>query len=188
MNFSINSEVVLQKEVLLEYYKQTFENLQSMVEELNEEQMHYEISEEKWSVSEVLEHIILTEEALFTMTQQSMAEPANPERKGEIRVTDDQLVAGMENRSQKVKTSPELEPSGIYDDPAEALKKLEEQRDEILEFIKETSVEDMRNHVFDTPMGPVDGYQSLLFIAAHTARHTAQIAEVKANPDFPSGE
>jgi hypothetical protein len=44
----------------------------------------------------------------------------------------------------------------------------------------------MRNHVTESPMlGAMDAYQLMLLISAHTARHTAQIEEVKAHPNFP---
>jgi hypothetical protein len=32
---------------------------------------------------------------------------------------------------------------------------------------------------------PLDGYEWLLFIGAHSERHTKQILEVKADPNFP---
>jgi len=31
----------------------------------------------------------------------------------------------------------------------------------------------------------LDGYEWLLFIGAHSERHTKQMLEVKASPDFP---
>ena len=37
----------------------------------------------------------------------------------------------------------------------------------------------------ESPLGPLDGYQWLVFIAAHTERHLAQLREVKADPKFP---
>ena len=45
---------------------------------------------------------------------------------------------------------------------------------------------DLRAHVVDSPIGqPLDAYEWLLFIAAHSERHTKQILEVKADPNFP---
>jgi hypothetical protein len=45
---------------------------------------------------------------------------------------------------------------------------------------------DLRAHVADSPIGqPLDAYEWLLFIAAHSKRHTEQIQEVKADPNFP---
>jgi hypothetical protein len=35
------------------------------------------------------------------------------------------------------------------------------------------------------PAGLLDAYQWMLFQGAHSKRHTAQIEEVKADPNFP---
>ena len=43
----------------------------------------------------------------------------------------------------------------------------------------------MRDHVADSPLGKLDGYEFVLLIAAHSERHTKQINEVKADPNFP---
>lgn len=44
----------------------------------------------------------------------------------------------------------------------------------------------LRDHATDSPMGqPLDAYEWLLFIGAHSERHTKQILEVKADPNFP---
>jgi len=38
----------------------------------------------------------------------------------------------------------------------------------------------------DSPLGKkMDAYQWILFIAAHSERHTKQLLEVKADPNFP---
>jgi hypothetical protein len=53
-----------------------------------------------------------------------------------------------------------------------------------MEFLKSTR--GLRVHVVDSPLGqPLDAYQWLLFISAHSERHTKQILEVKADPNFP---
>lgn len=51
---------------------------------------------------------------------------------------------------------------------------------------KPADLENLRYHVSDYPTGKADAYQNLLFLAAHCARHTKQIEEVKANSDFPT--
>jgi hypothetical protein len=45
--------------------------------------------------------------------------------------------------------------------------------------------EDLRMHVGKMPFGKIDAYQMVLMIAAHTNRHTQQLNEVKADPNFP---
>lgn len=54
-----------------------------------------------------------------------------------------------------------------------------------MDYIRTTN-DDLRDRFFDHPvLGPMEGYQWLLLIATHSARHTAQIEEVKADPNFP---
>lgn len=42
----------------------------------------------------------------------------------------------------------------------------------------------LRDHVMDGPVDKMDGYELVLFIAAHCERHTKQIPELKADPNF----
>jgi hypothetical protein len=171
---------------LLDYFQQTSDTLQKSIEGLSEAQMQFKPSEEQWSVSQCLEHIIMTEKMLFEMAKELLAQPANPERKEEVKITDGELIDGMTDRSFKATAPKELQPEGKYNSPEAALQDLKNERGEILGLIEQTSVEDLRTHINDSPFGPVDAYHSLLYIAAHTARHTSQIEEVKADAGFPS--
>ena len=53
-----------------------------------------------------------------------------------------------------------------------------------LEYIKSTK-DDLRNHYSKMPFGTLDGFQIVIFMTGHTARHTAQIESIKAEPNFP---
>lgn len=175
------------KAFLLDYYQQTFDALQQSVEGLSEAQLAFKSAPDRWSISQCLEHIIQTEPALFVYAKKTLEQQPNPERKGDVKMSDDDVIKGMTDRSFKAKASEELSPkeAGTYKNAKFALKDLKKQRKELLGYIKGISVDDMRNHIADSPFGPVDGYHSLLYIPAHTARHTLQIEEVKADPNFP---
>lgn len=172
------------KEALIKYYEETAATLEKNIKGLNEEQLKFKPSEDSWSISQCLEHIIATEKMLFGMSKEALGKPENPERRSEIKVTDDQLLSGMTDRSNKFKAPAELQPKGTYTTTKEALKDFREQRKEIKSYIKSNKV-NLRNYVSDSPAGPVDAHQSLLFIAGHTARHTKQIEEIKSQPGFP---
>ena len=174
------------KEFLLDYFQQTNDTLRKSVEGLSKEQMQFKPSEEKWSVSQCLDHIVMTEKMLLGMTRELLAQPANPERKEEVKITDNELIDGMTDRSFKASAPEELQPEGKYTTPSTALQDLEKVRAETFEFIEQTSVEDLRNHITDSPFGPLDAFHSILYSAAHTARHTSQIKEVMDDAGFPS--
>lgn len=173
------------RQFLLDYFQQTTDQLKKSVEGLSKEQMQFKPAADRWSVSECVEHIILTEKALFDLSSQLMEKPANPERRKEINIKDEQLISGIIDRSKKAKATPELQGEGVYTDPANAMEDFIEARQVILEYIRKTPVEEMRNHIDDSPFGAIDGYQSFLFISGHTARHTLQIEEVKNSAGFP---
>lgn len=170
---------------MLNYYNETLHNLEINVVGLTKEQLHFKASEESWSISQCLEHIILTENMIFGMIKEGMANPTNPERRSEIKVSDQDILAMVTDRSQKHKAPEMLIASGRYDDSQAALDELKAGRTEIMAFIQDTPIEELRNRVSDSPAGPTDAYQSLLFLAGHTARHTLQIEEIKASSNFP---
>ncbi|WP_168208813.1 DinB family protein [Chitinophaga sp. XS-30] len=172
-------------EFLLGYFNRTTGDLEKSVAGLSEAQLKFKPAPDKWSVSQCLEHIVATEKMLFDMAKKELAKPAQPELKGEVKTSDAELIAAMTDRSEKHKTSKELEGAGLYTDPQTALNDLAAARKPVLDYIQNASLEDLRNHVSDYPTGKADGYQSLLFIAAHCARHTLQIDEVKGDANFP---
>lgn len=173
------------KTFVLNYYEKTLTNLRTAVSGLNDQQLHFKPADTAWSISQCLEHIILTENMIFGMVKENMSKPANPERRSEIKLSDREIATTVTDRSKKYQAPTKLIGKGKYNEPNAALQNLEEQRSEILSFIDVTPLEDLRNHVSDSPSGASDALQSLLFIAGHTARHTQQIEEIKTNPNFP---
>ena len=115
-----------------------------------------------------------------------MKASANPDKRSEIKVTDEQLIKMITDRSFKVKTMEAFEPKNTpYKSLDEAIADFKAQRANHIKYIKQTT-EDMRNHVAQTPLGWIDSYQACLFMSAHTNRHMQQINEIKAEPGFPA--
>ena len=173
------------KTFLMNYFQQTEDRLNAQLEGLTTAQLQFTPSADRWSVSQCVEHIILTEKMLFDMARKALAKPANPERKDEMKLTNQQLIDMVTDRSHKAEATAELIGKGAYTDPETAMADFRAQRKAILAYLDGISADDLRNHIDDSPFGPIDGYHSILFIAGHTARHTLQIEEVKSNPAFP---
>lgn len=177
--------VVDEKATLRNEYQETLNKLQESISGLSKEQMHFKSSPESWSISQCLEHIIITEKMIFAMIQENMKQPVNPEDRDKIQFSDEEIIPMAADRTEKFKAPEILIADGKYDDPKSALGALEEQRKEVHAFINDVEMEDLRNRINASPSGFADTYQSLLFIAGHTTRHTLQIEEIKANADFP---
>lgn len=170
---------------LLLYFNQTTKELEKQVAGLSEAQLQFKPAPDKWSISQCLEHIVLSERMIFEMAKAALSKAPQPERKSEVQMTDDNLKTTLTDRSHKFQAPKELQPTGIYKDSKTALADFLAARQPVIHYITKADAKDLRNHINDYPTGTVDGYQGLMFIAAHCARHTKQIEEVKADPNFP---
>jgi hypothetical protein len=119
------------------------------------------------------------------MAEASIKAPANPAKRSDIKATDEQVVKGTADRTNKIKTSDTFKPENTpFQSTTDALEAFKTDRQKLIEYIK-NSKDDLRNHVSTLPFGSYDAYQLVLLISAHTSRHTQQIEEVKADPNFP---
>lgn len=173
------------KDFLLNYYQQTYDALQKSVDGLSEAQLNFKPAADRWSISQCLEHIVMTEQMIFDFAKKGMEAPANPERKKDVKMKDEDVIKAINDRSFKAKAPESLVLKGKYQNANAALADLQNNRKGVLAYIDSVAVDDLRNHIGDSPMGPVDSYQALLFLAGHTSRHTSQIDEVKADVNFP---
>src|SRR5690606_40003661 len=67
--------------IALDYYQETLDKLSNSVNELSEAQLHFKATDSTWSISQCLEHIIITEDMIFGMIKGYMEQPENPERR-----------------------------------------------------------------------------------------------------------
>jgi len=152
---------------------------------LSEAQLNFKAAPDRWSVLECVKHIAITEKDLWHLADSTIQASANPEKRSAIKATDEQLVQMVESREKKVKTFPPFEPQNTpYKSLDEALTSFKTDREKLIDYVKSTN-DDLRNHVVTLAPGSFDSYQMILFIGAHSNRHTQQIEEVKADPNFP---
>jgi hypothetical protein len=166
----------------IKYLEQTRDAIVADTKNLTAAQWNFKAAPDKWSVALTLEHIALAEGNLYQLvTDKVMKSPAGaPDR--DMAKMDAQVLAMVPDRSTKRQAPPDLVPTGRWA-PAETLDHFLQSRARTIEFLRTTP--DLRQHVMDSPLGPLDAYEWLLFIAAHSERHTKQILEVEASPDFP---
>ena len=168
-----------------EHMKSTKADVQDAIKGLNTAQLAYKVSADKWSVQECVYHIAISEKTLWAMLETSMKAGPTPEKKKDLKVTDEQVIRMTEDRTNKVKTFAPLEPQNTpYKSLDEAMNDFKIARAAHIKYIKATS-EDLRNHFVQMPFGLLDCYQLCLLISSHTDRHVQQLNEVKADSGFP---
>lgn len=169
----------------VKFLKETEMGVYASVKNLSEAQLKSKAAEDKWSIEDCLKHIAASESMLWQAANGAIEQAPNPEKRSEIKMTDNDVKVKIADRSHKVKTTPQLEPQNIsYKNAEEALTSFTENRAKLITYVNDTEA-DLRNHVAAFPFGSLDAYQVILFIGAHSRRHTLQIEEVKMDPNFP---
>jgi uncharacterized damage-inducible protein DinB len=175
-----------EREFALKNLQTTHDKFLQSIAGLSQKQWTFKPGPDRWSVAEVAEHITVAESAIFGLIQkQVMASPAAPEKREQVKGKDEIILQRMPDRSHKAQAPEFLRPTSRWPTEADLTKAFEESRKVTMDYVRTTN-DDLRDHFFDHPVfGTLDGYQWLLLLSGHSARHTAQIEEVKADPNFP---
>lgn len=186
LSFTISDRSLTKSErkFAIEQYKNSKRHFLSAIKGLSANQLNFKVNPESWSIAECSEHIAISESLLYGMFEGALKLAAEPGKRSEVKMTDEQVIALITDRSNKVKTQEPFKPTGKFGSHEATVKEFVTKRDEHIRFIKKTQ-EDLRNHYQQLPFGTIDAYQLVLFIAGHTERHTKQIEEVKGNASFP---
>ena len=152
---------------------------------LSDAQWNFKAGPDRWSVGEVVEHLALAETFLYGAHQKAMAGPAaTPEQRATTKGKEEVILKAIPDRTKKVQAPEPLQPKTSLGNREQVVAAFRDRRATTLGYATKTT-DDLRSRVIDSPIGPVDAYQWLLFVSAHTERHLAQLREVKANAQFP---
>jgi hypothetical protein len=163
------------------------------VHELGPAQWSWKPAPDRWSIAEILEHLALLESLFVERIAPSLRASATQPPERDVAAADARLIALATDRSVSVVSpgrpllsqapSP-ITPRGSLR-PEESMARFRERREEVGEFLR-TAPPELRGRRYEHPaLGPLDGHQWVLFLAAHSVRHTKQILEVKSDPGFP---
>jgi len=172
-----------EKDKALQYLESTKKNVLEATKGLSEAQWNFKPAPDRWSVAQVMEHIAAAEDFIRGMVKEKimMAPAGEPGR--DVKKTDEAVLAMVPDRTNKVQAPEPLVPTNRFGSPEASIKHFLDSRATTEDFLKTST--GLRDHVADSPMGKLDGYEFVLLIAAHSERHTKQINEVKVDPNFP---
>lgn len=154
------------------------------VEGLSDAQWTYKPAPDRWSVSEVSEHILLFDPFLLTVIDRAMATPVNPDWAAQTKGKSDLMMTAVLNRSVKVQAPEPAKPKGNLS-RADFIKQFPEVRAKTIKLVMDND-KPLKEHTINHPnLGPMNGYDWLLLIPLHNMRHNLQIEEVKTSPGFP---
>lgn len=174
-----------ERQILVRYLTETKNDFLNVTKGLTEAQKNFKTSPDRWSIAQCMEHIALSEKNTFERTQGILKQPADPSKRNEVKLTDNQLMKTLVDRKQKLNAPESLKPSNQFAASADAQASFVTLRDRTFDYLK-TTQDDLRDYFAPHPYyGMLDAHQWIMLIAGHGKRHTLQIEEVKADKNFP---
>lgn len=171
------------REFAVKYLNDTKADYVTQLTGISDAQLNFRSGEGRWTIAEISEHITVVEAALFGMFTAPTA--AKTFKCEEVpRFADTALILAITNRGQKFTAPEQVRPNGRWKTKDELIASFEKTRAATIEYIKNNKA-DLRSTFVQSPMGTVDSFQGILFVAGHGDRHLAQLKEVKADPRYP---
>lgn len=163
------------------YLEQTRAALVASTRDLERSQWLRKPSPDAWCAAECVEHLSITEEGLCAVLKQMSAHaPASADQLALAAGKEDLIVKAVPSRGRRVKGPEGAMPRLESPDPAAVLARFIEIRDRTIEFARTTD-HPLRTRLYPHfVFGPLDGFQWLIFMAAHSERHRRQIEEAVA--------
>jgi uncharacterized damage-inducible protein DinB len=171
------------REKAVAYLEETRAKFLKSIEGVTDAQWKFKPSPTGWSIAEVAEHIAISEGTILGMIQTKML--TMPAAKPEEKIGDEKLISSVVDRTSKFQAPEMLRPANKWATKEALMKDFNAARDQTAAFVK-TTPEDLRAHAAPHPVfKTLDTHQWVLLIAGHSARHTAQIEEVKTATGYP---
>ena len=168
---------------LIDRLQKTEQELMQLVAGVTDAQWTFKPAPERWSIAEVVEHIVLAEAMMFDLAVRSLDRPPDPKWDATLAKTDT-LRKALPNRSRRVDAPAAIKPQQAMS-RADLMARYGEQRQRALAYARDSD-RPVKAHTAPNPFfGDLNAHQWLLYIPLHNERHNQQIAEVKTTPGYP---
>jgi hypothetical protein len=169
-----------EKNELLQRLDGVRERLIGAVAGLSQEQADFKPSSDTWSVAGIVEHLATVEDLVIIRLEKMASEPNH----GMFKDSDVVLFDKVVDRTERFQSPERVHPTGKS--LGSSLERLAATREKIVGLIRSAPDGHFRQHSMEHPVfGPLDGHQWVVVVAGHCLRHTEQILETKAAPNFP---
>ena len=181
--FTVQAQTPADRDKAMQYLESTKQGVIAATQGLSEAQWNFKSAPDRWSIAEVMEHIAAGEEMIRSGAENALKGPAR-DPADDVKAIDALVLSMMPDRSHKAQAPEPLKPTNRFGSPEGSLKHFLESRQVTEDFLKQHN--DLRAHAIDSPFGKkLDSYEWILMVAGHSERHTKQMLEVKADPNFP---
>ena len=175
-----------ERQLVVDQFNSSEARLEELVKGLSADQWTFREAPDRWSIAEVIEHVIAVEERITRRIAKILEGPGEPEKRAGAAGKDALVQSRGTDRSSKFNAPEPVRPTGKYES-AELMAEFRKTRERTMAFVGQLQ-SDLRNHFIPHPVfGDLDCYQWLLLLGKHGDRHALQIEEIKANKGYPVG-
>jgi hypothetical protein len=173
-----------ERELLSKHLQQTRQAFLDSIAGLSEAQWTFRAGPDRWTIAEVAEHIAISETTIRGLvTDQFLKSP--PVAPNPNPIPAEKLLAMLLDRTSKFQAPEMLKPTNRWATREALTKDFIAAREQTAAYVK-TTADDLHGHAGPHPVFKMlDGYQWLVLLSGHAARHTAQIEEVKTAAGYP---
>ena len=174
-----------ERDSLLKHLDQTRQAFLSSISGLSDAQWTFKAGPDRWSIAEVAEHIAVSETTIRELvTEKIVKSPAVPREPNPV--PDEKLLASLLDRTSRFQAPEMLKPTNRWASRDALTKDFVAAREKTAAYVR-TTTDDLHGHGAPHPVFKMlDGYQWVLLLSGHSARHTAQIEEVKTSAGYPA--
>jgi hypothetical protein len=174
------------------YLQQTQNGITGAIKGLSAAQWNFTSAPDRWSIAGVVEHVIFVYDRVLGPAREQLAKAPPPPADRDHKLVDSIILAQFPNRLAKFPAPEMSHPAGRFTSPAEAIASLQKAYEGLNEYVESP---DLRQHALEAaPIKAItkgvydsmDAYQWILAASAHCERHTKQILEIRADPNFPA--
>ena len=173
------------RDTLVDHLKKTEAAFLKSIDGVSDAQWTWKSAPDRWSVAETAEHITKAEDLLRGTVEGMMKAPAAPDVLAKTKGKEEVILKAIPDRTRKAQAPEPLVPKGTFATKAALIDAFKAARAKTLAIAGGTT--DLRAYgMAGFPIGEMDAYQGILFLSAHTERHTKQIEEVKTTAGYPA--
>jgi len=163
---------------LISDLERTSDELLQSINGLTLAQLTHKLNPQVWSIHECLEHIVITEIAVYRiLMQQSPADSSSAETE---KIGKEKMEKLMHDRTLKTEAPDDVKPIGRFNSIEELTQKFISNRQRITEALKNNSIVFDNKIIVHPMLGEMTKKDWLHFLIHHCERHCRQIEEIRS--------
>ena len=150
--------------------------LLATLKKVNADLFAYRPAVDRWSIAEIVEHIILVENGVLAGLKKAGMQPKQEAINKTI--SDEALSKMLGNRGRKIDAPAHFVPKGVFTDKATAIADFTAHRANLADFVHKTDLPLAYIGFPHFAAGMLNGFDWLVFMTGHCERHIMQMEEI----------